>query len=455
MPPGIIFKDATETAKLLVPELRAQGAEIVVALTHMREPNDVKLAETIPPGLIDIVLGGHDHYYAHHYINGVHVLRSGSDFKQLSYIEARRKENSQSGWDFDIIRRDVIRALPEDAASVEVVAKMSSVLKQKLEKPIGYTMVPLDGRFITIRAKESNFANFASDLMRYYYNADCAIMAGGTMRSDQIYTPGVLQIKDIMKTFPFEDPVVVLRVRGKNILAAIENGVSLVPALEGRYPHVSNIQFQYDPTRIPGSRVMWAKINKEPLDLDKKYTLATRGYMARGKDGYDSLLIQKEGGEAEEIISEEAGVLISMIMRQYFMSLKVLGRWTTLGPEKGTLLGDISKEMDLDHGGDAAAAGSEAQQGSGFADSDDEPDEHRAVNPVGEDRRKVLARKVVQKWMKVTGLKIENVELVDTSASIPLWTKGIAPRCVMIFFRYPSSPFFPPLAESPLTSINV
>lgn len=410
----------------------------------MREPNDVKLAETIPSGLIDIVLGGHDHYYAHHYTNGVHVLRSGSDFKQLSYIEARRKDNSQSGWDFDIIRRDVIRAIPEDLASVEVVAKMSSILKQKLEKPIGYTMVPLDGRFVTIRAKESNFANFASDLMRYYYNADCAIMAGGTMRSDQIYTPGVLQIKDVMKTFPFEDPVVVLRVPGKNILAALENGVSLVPALEGRYPQVSNIQFQYDPTHPPGSRVMWAKINKEPLDLEKKYTVATRGYMARGKDGYDSLLIRKEGGEAEEIISEESGVLISMILRQYFMSLKVLGRWTTLGPEKGAALGDISKEMDLHHGGDAATsaaadgASRKAQQdgGGGFADSDDEPDEPdepKAVNPVEADRKKVLARKVVRKWMKATGLKIENVEVVDTSASVPLWTKGIAPRWVGYF----------------------
>lgn len=428
---------------------------MIVALTHMREPNDVKLAETVPPGLIDIVLGGHDHYYAHHYINGVHVLRSGSDFKQLSYIEARRKENNQSGWDFDIIRRNVIRAIPEDAASVEVVAKMSSVLKQKLEKPIGYTMVPLDGRFITIRTKESNFANFAADLMRYYYNADCAIMAGGTMRSDQIYTPGVLQIKDIMKTFPFEDPVVVLRVSGKNILAALENGVSLVPALEGRYPQVSNIQFQYDPTRSPGSRVMWAKINKEPLDLDRKYALATRGYMARGKDGYNSLLIQKEGGEAEEIISEEGGVLMSMILRQYFISLKVLGRWTTLGSEKGALLGGISKEMDLHHSSDAAAAagsaGNEAQQGDGgFADSDDEPDEPNAVNPVGADRKKLLARKVVRKWMKVTGLKIENVEVADTSASVPLWTKGIAPRCVKSFF-FP----FPPPSSLLLLSVHL
>lgn len=36
-----------------------QGADIVIALTHMRWPNDEKLAENVPE--IDLVLGGHDH----------------------------------------------------------------------------------------------------------------------------------------------------------------------------------------------------------------------------------------------------------------------------------------------------------------------------------------------------------------------------------------------------------
>ena len=38
-----------------------QGAEFVVALTHMRGPNDHRLAEEATG--IDLVLGGHDHDY--------------------------------------------------------------------------------------------------------------------------------------------------------------------------------------------------------------------------------------------------------------------------------------------------------------------------------------------------------------------------------------------------------
>lgn len=58
--------------------------------------------------MANVLVDSHDHHYAHEIVNGVHVIRSGCDFKQLSYIEVRRKVEGK-GWDFDIIRRDVTR----------------------------------------------------------------------------------------------------------------------------------------------------------------------------------------------------------------------------------------------------------------------------------------------------------------------------------------------------------
>uniref|UniRef100_A0A093UNP5 Trifunctional nucleotide phosphoesterase protein YfkN n=2 Tax=Talaromyces marneffei PM1 TaxID=1077442 RepID=A0A093UNP5_TALMA len=326
LPPGLIYKSASQTAIELVPELRKQGAEIVIALTHQREPNDIKLAEKMPPGLIDIILGGHDHFYAHSVINNIHVLRSGTDFRQLSYIEAFRKPDSK-GWDFNIIRRDIVRSIPVDPECQVLVDKLTSTLKAKLEKPVGYTASALDGRFTTVRTRESNLGNFVCDLMRFYYHADCAIMAGGTIRGDQVYPPGLLRLKDVLNCFPFEDPVVVIKVTGRDLVEALENGVSQLPALEGRFPQVSNITFEYTASSPPGSRINWVKVGDKPVDYKQQYTLATRGYMARGKDGYTSLLVQSEGGEIEEVVSEENGMLISAILRQYFLSLKIMGKW--------------------------------------------------------------------------------------------------------------------------------
>ena len=469
LPPNLIYKSASKTAIELIPKLRAQGAEIIIALTHMREPNDLKLAQKTPPGLIDIILGGHDHFYAHHIVNNVHVLRSGTDFKQLSYVEVRRKPSGTPGWDFDIIRRDITRAVPEDPATVELVDKLTSSLKHKLEKPIGYTAVPLDARFTTVRTRESNIGNFVCDLMRFHYNADCALMAAGTIRGDQIYPPGVLLLKDVMNCFPFEDPVVVIKVKGKAVLEALENSVGTVPALEGRFPQVSNIKFAYNATLAPGSRVLWASIGDKPLDMEKDYTLATRGYMGRGKDGYDSLLVKSEGGLAEEVVSEENGILISMIMRQYFMSLKVLGKWRRWGPSLGKHWGGVHEKLHVDGRVREPVFHDEAAQDQGSkgrerrrtivnerpvdSDTEDEKDmdgeytaAYMAEEQERQQRRDSIARTTMKKWMRAAGVRRGSAEVGPEDAPkvfLPHWTKAIAPKYV-VCARHSSSHLIKP-----------
>lgn len=282
LPPNLIYKSASATAKELVPQLREQGAEIIICLSHQREPNDNKLAEQTD-GIIDIILGGHDHYYSHTFIKGTHVLRSGTDFKQLSYIEAWRSKTEPKRWEFDVWRRDAMSSVPEDKSSAKLVKELTSKLQKSLSKPIGWTAMPLDARFSTVRMKESNIGNFVCDIMRTHHHADCSIMASGTIRGDQIYPPGAVRIKDVTTCFPFEDPVVVLRVRGQAIWDALENGVSTYPALEGRFPQVSGIEFEFDPKLERGKRVLSVKIGGEDYQPDKKYVLATRGYMGRGK----------------------------------------------------------------------------------------------------------------------------------------------------------------------------
>ncbi|KAL5344078.1 hypothetical protein BJX70DRAFT_385280 [Aspergillus crustosus] len=480
LPPDLIYKSASKTAIELVPRLREQGAEIIVAVTHQREPNDYKLAKSIPYGMIDIILGGHDHYYGHAFLNGVHVLRSGTDFKQLSYIEAFRKANGP-GWDFNITRRDMVRSIPEDPSAVSLVAKLTSSLKAKLDKPIGYTVRPLDGRFSTVRAGESNLGNFACDLMRFYYHADCAMMAGGTIRGDQIYPPGVLRLRDILNCFPFEDPVVLLRLKGKALLGALENGVGQLPALEGRFTQVSNISFSFNPSAPPGSRINWAKVGGEPIDFEQSYTLATRGYMARGKDGFSSLLVESEGGEVEELVDEESGTLISTLMRQYFLSLKVTGRWQHLGKSMTRHWAEVQKNMK-DHGflkppsalpspvaekiparvqrlalnrkdhyfygrfadtelpTEQETIGEASLDESMDSDSDSDPDILTSPRPITnyvtlpaksseeEENRLRLARWATRRWMRRANIMSKMDESAKDDPFTPTWTPGIAPR---------------------------
>ena len=474
LPPDIVYKSATATTKELAPQLRAQGADIVIAITHAREPNDIKLAKQTPPGMIDLIVGGHDHFYGHSVINGTHCLRSGTDFKQLSYIKAWRKPD-HSGWDFDIIRRDVLRSIPQDPAAASLVEKISSGLRARLEKPVGYTAVPLDARFTTVRLKESNIGNFVADLMRLYYGADCALIASGTIRGDQVYPPGIIRAKDLLNCFPFEDPCVVSKLPGKAILQALENSVSTYPALEGRFPQVSNITFSFDPKGPPNKRVRDITIAGQPYDPERLYVLATRDYMARGKDGFTSLMPKSAGGPCEEIISDENGILISMLLRQYFLSLKILGRWNRgtqhlhrhfedrvhdslhachpvkaprkpstitmlVSPNSGKAIpaapAQVANRPAPDFKNPFGAADGQANEHDP-EDSEDECDNSLTQTPsAGDrmDRQCMIMRKVLRKWFRLAGLKGHpgisgpHADVQEEFQVEMGWTKAISPR---------------------------
>lgn len=69
-----------ETANDLSAQLRsADHCDVVIALTHMRQPDDLVLAEQAED--IDVVLGGHDHIMWKKYLNNRWVVKSGTDFK--------------------------------------------------------------------------------------------------------------------------------------------------------------------------------------------------------------------------------------------------------------------------------------------------------------------------------------------------------------------------------------
>jgi hypothetical protein len=216
-------------------------------------------------------------------------------------------------------------------------------------------------------------------------------------------------------SFPFEDPCVVLKVNGKAILEAIENSVSLYPALEGRFPQVSNIEFEFDPSSPPKSRVKCVKIGGAPLDHERLYVLVTRGYMARGKDGFDSLLVKSEGGQAEEIVSEENGILISMMLRQYFMSLKILGQWRMWGNSMARhwkaihdTLHEAQPVVEPHKRGLGSAEGDKVGEDDHLESDDDHSniDESKHTRETEDDQeRKIhLIKKITRKWRRLAGL---------------------------------------------------
>ena len=173
-----------------------------------------------------------------------------------------------------------------------------------------------------MRTQESNLGSFSADLLRLTYGCDITLLCGGAFRGDEVYGPGVVTIRDVMDVFPFEDACVVIKIKGKHIFEALENGVSAVPEkTEGRFPQISGIRFEYDTRRPVSQRVvsctLTSKSRNEPLDPEREYTVATREYLAQGNDGFKSLLMH-----SGFVVDAENGLLLSCIIRRVFLGAK-------------------------------------------------------------------------------------------------------------------------------------
>merc|ERR1719500_885115 len=311
------FQDYIDAGNELVAKLRGDGCEVVIALTHMRTPNDIRLAENVEG--IDLILGGHDHVYEKHKVNSKFILKSGTDFRQFSKITLDFRHQPLQ---VDIEAVNVTREYEADTELEAVLSQYSGVVDAKMSEELGELSVMLDGKFSSVRTRETNLGNLVTDIMVAALNADCALLNSGTLRSDTEHPEGKFYLRDLLMILPMMDPLVLLDVSGDMIHKALENGVSQWPKLEGRFPQVSGITFAFDPKKPPGSRVdpEFVKVGDEYLDMEQRYKLVTKAYLGKGKDGYDSL------AKAEVMVDEEIAPNLTSAVQNHFQAIKMKQR---------------------------------------------------------------------------------------------------------------------------------
>jgi 2',3'-cyclic-nucleotide 2'-phosphodiesterase (5'-nucleotidase family)/predicted AlkP superfamily phosphohydrolase/phosphomutase len=98
----------------------------------------------------------------------------------------------------------------------------------------------------------------------------------------------------VIAVLPFGNVVVTLDVSGPELKTMLENGVSSMPAANGRFPQVSGLCFTFDVEAAVGSRVTGAvrqaadgTCTGAPIDLTGgTYKIAENDFMSTGGDGY-------------------------------------------------------------------------------------------------------------------------------------------------------------------------
>ncbi|CEP09935.1 hypothetical protein [Parasitella parasitica] len=390
-PPELTYYDFVQVAKDLSRQLRdpngPYNVDLVIALTHMRVPNDIKLARACHQD-VDLILGGHDHFY---YVSKsieivgdnwtradnlkdvgfdpeqeqvgfpVRVVKSGTDFRELSWLKldiATGPDGKRYIQHMTAQREIVTSDITPDSTTERLVQDVASLVASKTATAIGYTTVPLDGRSMSVRSEETNLGNLTADLMvGFYQTASCppvdiGLCVGGTIRNDSVFPVGEITLGDILSAFPFLDPVVVIRLTGQQLWDALENSVSEYPKQEGRFPQLSGVRLEWNPNAPPGSRVrrvytvrkggQYAVGNARRRSLTfphsanpgDKYQPENMDRLDLAKDyvvatrayltgGYDGYTSLKVPDD-RFVVDQEAGVLISTMYRKFFLGLKYI-----------------------------------------------------------------------------------------------------------------------------------
>ena len=191
---------------------------------------------------------------------------------------------------------------PKDHEGQGKIDGYLSQLADILAVPLAVTRTDLDTSRKSLRSGEHALANLFADILREFYQADCALINGGGIRGNRFYPAGTTLTRgDIHREIPFNNRVVNIEVSGRQLWEAMENGLGRIEDGKGRFPQVAGMKVSYDPRKPPGNRVLQILVGDQELQPERVYSLATLDYLAEGGDGYQSLKGSKRrtkiGGE--------------------------------------------------------------------------------------------------------------------------------------------------------------
>jgi len=312
--------------------------------------------------------------------HGVHLLKSGTDFRDLTVADC----SLDSSGIFSVsstTRKQVTRDMPKDEAVAELLLPFENAVSGNMKKVIGETSVPLDSMFTSIRTSETAISNFVADCVCHSMEnarvdsmespgVDMCLINAGTLRADRIFPPGLLTTGDLVSLLPMLDPMVVLELNPTQLLEVLENGVSQWPALEGRFPCVSGVSFDFNQTAPSGRRVIRdsVRVREKTLDEhgdDAKFTLATKQYLAKGKDGYTVF------ADCKVLIDEEEMPPLGTMVRHFFLELAVLNQFRM--PAKGSSC--VFSKRGIERVKERFRKSLQSKQGGGEAKNESSKDE--------------------------------------------------------------------------------
>ena len=358
--PGVTWTDMVLTAKKYAKILRP-SVDILVGLFHagFRAGEDAYKSEKLglpianASGLVaeqvpefDVVFGGHSHRIKPEI--GTKTLETD---KPLQIIARRWGEclgvakfslQNVNG-DYKIINK---MAWVEPVGGYEPDKELLQLLQPYHDKTLEYIRNDIATVEDTIYGAESRFKD--SPIVELINNAqlektgaDISFAAG--FRTNYVFAPGKLQIKDVFTIYPYENYLFMVKMSGKQIKDYLEasanyyifDGEKVMRNHEMAGYHYSmaeGINYIIDPTKPVGKRISKITMEEtgEPLKPNQEYKVALNSYRANGGGGLMKAAEAMDAPILYKSSQDMRNILIDYLQKKGAINARVDNNWRLL-----------------------------------------------------------------------------------------------------------------------------
>lgn len=277
---GLEFNNPTTVAQQWVNELRDQ-VNLIVIVSHNGYNYDVAMAKELTGA--HLIVGGHSHtnLTKPDVVNNIPIVQVGADGQNVGDLVLRQAEvvtlAPGAASEKHSVRTADLTAV--DAGVKAIVDGWNQKMAATLDAVIGSTTNKLDRdpRY----TKDVNVGNIITDAMRDYMDTEIAFTNNGGIRAS--IEPGNITMRDVYRVLPFGNFIVEMRLTGAQVKQVLEYSYNRSKQLDLQ---TSGLTYTVYANADKSLNRLEIKVNGQPLEMERVYTVAVQDFLATGGSGY-------------------------------------------------------------------------------------------------------------------------------------------------------------------------
>ncbi|MDR0952670.1 MAG: bifunctional metallophosphatase/5'-nucleotidase [Elusimicrobiota bacterium] len=281
-------KDEIATLRALIPQMQEKGANIIILLSSLgfevdgnaARVDEKTIAEEFPE--INLILGGNAAVSEEgaETIAKTLITRSPAMLAEVEKITLRlNKANQLLGHTYETILLDK-NTYDED----EEIAKTVQALQDNVKRSSNRKLTELSADFNNFADRPSDIGAFVANCIKRWSGYNIGIINSDLFLSG--WKKGPLTEADIYNSMPFNDRVMLFRMRGDELKNALEASLEL----KNNWPQLAGLEIVYDMSAPAGQRIKKMLYNGYPVGANLVYKIAASDHIIDGGLGHNEFI---------------------------------------------------------------------------------------------------------------------------------------------------------------------